>query len=313
MLQNMLIAAEQVAILYIIALVGVICDKLGWFTEPTAKKCTDLLFYVVTSAKILESFYTLEYSTEHLKGLFIAIGAGLIFHFVAALITAPFFNKQESDKAVVYKYACIYGNCGYMGLPLVDAVVGDEGVFYCSAFVIAFQIVTFTHGVWLVNKGKSENKAKFNPKSLILNPGVIPVIIGLPLFLFKVNLPKIVSSPISSLASMLSPLAMLIFGAYLSHTDFRSIRKNLGIFLVALIKLIVLPIIMLVSLKIIGLSGALAITLVIAAATPPANNTTMFAAKYDRDASLGSQIVAIVSLISIITLPVIIALADYYV
>ena len=142
-LQNILIAAEQVAILYIMAAIGVICDKTGIYTEKTGKKCTDLLFYVITPAKILESFFTLEYSTETVKGLFIAVGCGLMMHACAALAVSPLFNKSGSDQAAVYKFASVYGNCGYMGLPLVDAVVGKEGVFYCSAVIISFQIFNF--------------------------------------------------------------------------------------------------------------------------------------------------------------------------
>ena len=128
-LKNVFIAGEQVIIGYIMAAVGVIAAKTGVFTEKTAKKCTDLLFYVITPAKILESFFTLDYSKEHVKGLLIAVGCGLLMHAFAALITAPFFNKGDPYKSTVYKYAAIYGNCGYMGLPLVDAVVGGEGVF----------------------------------------------------------------------------------------------------------------------------------------------------------------------------------------
>ena len=165
-LQNILIAAEQVAILYIMAAIGVICDKTGIYSEQTGKKCTDLLFYVITPAKILESFFTLEYSTETVKGLFIAVGCGLMMHACAALAVSPLFKKSGSDQAAVYKFASVYGNCGYMGLPLVDAVVGKEGVFYCSAVIISFQIFNFTHGVWVMNRGKTEGKAKIDFKKL---------------------------------------------------------------------------------------------------------------------------------------------------
>ena len=309
----MLIAAEQVAILYIMAVIGIIADKTGIYTEKTGKACTDLLFYVITPAKILESFFTLEYSTEHLKGLFIAIGCGLLMHAIAAGVISAFFNKTKPEQSSVYKFAAIYGNCGYMGLPLVDAVVGSEGVFYCSAIIISFQIFNFTHGVYIMNKGKTEGKSSIDLKKLILNPGVLPVFVGLPVFILKYKLnfevPNLIMSPVSSISDMNSPLAMLIFGTYISNTDFRTIFSQWRILGVALFKLIAMPLAMLAALKLSGLTGALALTLVIASATPSANNTIMFSAKYDRDTSLASQPVAVVSLISIITLPVMIALA----
>lgn len=306
---NMLIAARQVIMLYIMAAVGAVADKTGVFPEKTAKKCTDLLFYVITPAKIIESFLNLEYSTSALAGLFIAIGFGLLIHLIGACGTIPLFNKINSDDSVVLKYACVYGNCGYMGLPLVDAVLGSEGVFYCSAVITAFQIFCFTHGVWLITKGKDETQS-FKLKNLILNPGVLPTIIGLPLFILKIKLPEIITSPISSIAALNSPLAMLIFGTYIANTSFKSIFRQWRIGTVALFKLIALPLVMLGLSKLIGLSGTLLTAIVLCAATPPANNTVMFSAKYDRNTALASQTVASVSLVSVLTLPVIIAFAQ---
>ncbi len=309
-LQNVLIASEQVAILYILVAVGAIADKIGIYTEKVAKSCTDLLFYIITPAVIIESFCSLEYNPETAKGLFIAMGCGFVLHIVSAGISSLVFNKCEKDKACIYKYSCAYGNCGYMALPLAGAVLGDEGVFYCSAVIISFQIFSFTHGIYTITKGKEGEKVKFNLKKLIVNPGVISVIIGLPLFLLSINLPTIIASPIGYIASLNTPVAMLIFGTYIANTDFKTIFKNWRIFAVALVKLIVLPLVLLGAFRLVGISGTLLVALSISAGAPTANNTVMFAAKYDRNTGLASQTVAIVSFISIITLPVMIALAQ---
>ncbi len=308
-LDNVLIAGEQVLILYVIVAIGFISDKVGFFTEKVAKSCTDLLFYVVTSAKIVESFYTLEYSPETAKKLFIALGCGLLLHLVSAGISTVVFNRCPKEKSCIFKYASAYGNCGYMALPLASAVLGDEGVFYCSAVIISFQMFTFTHGVYTINKG-SETAAKFEWKKLILNPGVLSVIVGLPIFLLSIDLPDIITEPVSYVASLNSPLAMLIFGTYIAHTNFKSIFKEWRILGVAAIKLLILPAIMLGALHLIGINGTLLVALIISASAPPATNTAIFAAKYDRDTGLASQTVAAVSFISILTMPVMIAAAQ---
>ncbi len=308
-LDNVLIAGEQVLILYVIVAIGFISDKVGFFTEKVAKSCTDLLFYVVTSAKIVESFYTLEYSPETAKKLFIALGCGLLLHLVSAGISTLVFNKCPKEKSCIFKYASAYGNCGYMALPLASAVLGDEGVFYCSAVIISFQMFTFTHGVYTINKG-SETATKFEWKKLILNPGVLSVIVGLPIFLLSIDLPEIITEPVSYVASLNSPLAMLIFGTYIAHTNFRTIFKEWRILGVAAIKLLILPAIMLGALHLIGINGTLLVALIISASAPPATNTAIFAAKYDRDTALASQTVAAVSFMSILTMPVMIAAAQ---
>ena len=305
-----MIAAEQVAILYVLVAVGAIADKIGIYTEKVAKSCTDLLFYIITPAVIIESFYSLEYNPETAKSLFVAIGCGFVLHIVSACISSLVFNKCDIDQGCIYKYSCAYGNCGYMALPLANAVLGDEGVFYCSAVIISFQIFSFTHGIHTITKGKQGEKVKFDVKKLILNPGVISVIIGLPIFLLSLKLPEIISSPINYIASLNTPVAMLIFGTYIANTNFRSIFKNWRIFAVALVKLIILPLLLLSAFRLVGITGSLLVALSISAGAPTANNTVMFAAKYDRNTGLASQTVAVVSFISIITLPVMIALAQ---
>ena len=309
-LQNVLIASEQVAILYVLVAVGAICDKIGIYTEKIAKSCTDLLFYVITPAVIIQSFCTLEYNPETAKGLFVAMACGFILHIVSALISTVVFNKCNIDEGCIYKYSCAYGNCGYMALPLAGAVLGEEGVFYCSAVIVAFNVFSFTHGIYTITKGKGGEKVKFDFKKLFFNPGVISVVIGLPLFLLSVNLPDVISSPLNYVASLNTPVAMLIFGTYIANTNFKSIFKNWRIFAVALVKLIILPLLLMAGVRLAGITGTLLAALSISAGAPTANNTVMFAAKYDRNIGLASQTVAVVSFISIITLPVMIALAQ---
>ena len=309
-LQNVLTASEQVAILYVLVAVGAIADKIGIYTEKVAKSCTDLLFYIITPAVIIQSFCTLEYNPQTAKSLFIAILCGFILHIVSGAISSLVFNKTNKDEACIYKYSCAYGNCGYMALPLAQAVLGEEGVFYCSAVIISFQIFSFTHGIYTITKGMDGEKVKFDLKKLIVNPGVISVIVGLPLFLLSVKLPVIINSPLNYIASLNTPVAMLIFGTYIANTNFKSIFKNWRIFAVALVKLIILPLVLMAGFRLAGITGTLLAALSISAGAPTANNTVMFAAKYDRNTGLASQTVAVVSFISIITLPVMIALAQ---
>lgn len=299
----MQIAAQQVGILYIIVLVGVICDKLGLFTEKTGKACTDLLFYIITPAVIINSFITQEFTKESATKLLIAVGCGFLLHLIAIAINTPLFSKGNRDENCVYKYAAIYGNVGYMTLPLTQAILGDEGVFYCAGVVMAFNVVAFTHGVYMMDSSKS----KFDFKKLVLNPGVISVIIGLPIYLLKINLPELVSKPIDYIASTQTPVAMLIFGTFLANTKIKDIFRHKKMFLVALSKLIVLPAVMFLIYRLMGLSGTLLVALCISSCAPSANNTVMFAAKYDKDTGLASQVVAAVSFMSVITMPLIIA------
>lgn len=306
-LQNMQTAAQQVFILYIIVAVGFICDRLNLFTEKTARACNDLMFYIVTPCVIVGSFLNTEFTPETGKSFAVALACSFLAHFVGIILATPFFNKKGDENNPVYKFAAIYGNVGYMALPLANAVLGAKGVFYCSGGVIALNTIAFTHGIWLMNKGKD---IKFDLKKLILNPGVISVLIGLPLFLFSVELPTLINTPISYISNLNTPLAMLIFGTYISKTELKTILKIPQQYIVLAIRLFAVPLIMLGICKILSLDTVLTTACMISSAAPSANNTVMFAAKYNKDTGTASKVVAFTSFVSIITLPIMIAISQ---
>ena len=303
---NMKTAATQVGVLFIMAAVGFVCCKVKIYSDKTAKATTDLLFYVIIPCLIVESFIDMEYSSEMLKKFLISLALGFATHFIAILINLPFFSKKKDINNAIYKFGSIYGNVGFMALPLANAILGAEGVFYCASGVIAFNVISFTHGVAVMSK---EEKG-FDFKRLILNPGVLSVVVGMPLFLLQVKLPTIIVQPISGIAALNTPIAMIIFGTFLAKTDLKTMFTDKKIYLVALMKLLVLPLIVLAAYKLCGVTGTLLTACTITASVPSANNTTMFAAKFGHDASLASKTVSLTSIMSILTLPVIIAIAQ---
>ena len=297
-LSDVATAAKQVFILYVLVLLGFICDRTKIYTEKAARLTNDLLFYIVTPAIIIQSFSSVEMSGENVRGMLMSFLGGTILHVVAIVICIPFWRRTDKNLSCIYKYAAIYGNVGYMALPLAEAELGAEGVFFCSGVLIPFNIFAFTHGIYLMS-GESAKKTGFNPKWLILNPGVVSVLLGLPLFFFNIRLP-----------SLNTPLAMIMFGTYLSKTNLKTMFLKKDTYLVSFLKLIALPAVILAVLKLMGVKGTLLTALIISASAPSANNTVMFAAKYGKDSAAASQVVAVASLLSIITMPLFIALSQ---
>ena len=303
--EYMLAAFWQVAILAVMVGVGYACDKIGLFTEKTAKACNDLLFYIITPAVIVNSFLNVEFTKENGFSYLIFFGIIVVFHMVGMLVTAPLFRGAGEHRAI-FQYASMFGNMGYMGLPLAKAVAGDIGVFYCSAAVVVFNMFAFTHGIRLMDK----ESGKMQLKKLLINPGTIGIVIGLPLFLLNVKLPAVFATPIASLGSMNTPLAMLMFGTYLANTDLPAMFRQKENYGVALIKLVALPLVSMLVLRICGVQGPMLVTAAVCCGAPTANNTAMFAAKYNRDTGIASKVSGLVSILSIITLSACIALAD---
>ena len=307
-LTNACAAAKQVGILYVLVAIGFIAEKTNVFSRDTAKKTNNLLFCIVTPFVIINSFLSMEYTAEKAKGLALAVLFAFLVQFSSLIVNIPFFNNLPPDDACVYKFASIYGNVGYMALPLAGAILGEQGVFYCCAGLIAHNVMAFTHGVWLMNK--SSGGKKFELKNIIINPGVISVIIGLPLFIFSVKLPDIIQTPIDYIASLNTPLAMLILGTYIANADLKTLFSVKEQYISALIKLILNPAVMLILFKLLKIDPIIAASCTVSASAPSANNSVMFAAIYDKDTEKASKNVAFSDLISIITMPLMIAAAQ---
>ncbi len=305
-LENLITAATNVGVLYIIVAVGYICDKFGVYTEETARKTVNFLLYFVASCTLINSFIKIEATPDTVGKFFTAFAVSIATHAIAILINILTFRNKQNERNAVYKFASIYGNVAFMALPLAQAVLGDEGVLYCAGGAVVFNLFTFTHGVKLMGK----EGTKLSAKKLLINPGVIAVVIGLPIFLSGIELPYIITRPVEMLADLNTPVAMLVFGTYLSRTDLKSMLFDKKVYAVALMKLIVLPMICMGIYYLFGLSGTLLTAVIITASVPSANNTFMFASVYGRDTATASKTVALVSFLSILTMPVIIAITQ---
>lgn len=305
-IENLKTIALQVVILYLIAGVGFIADKTGVFTKDSSKKVIDLLFNIILPIAIIHTFMNMEYTAEHIKGLFIAFicaAATHLFGIAAAIIC--FGKKYSRLECGIYRYAAVLSNAAFLALPLAKSVIGDEGVFYCAVYVGMFNIIAFTYGIFEI----SGHKAKIDLKKIILNPGSISVIIGVPLFLLQLKVPYVISYPMEIVGNINSPLAMIVFGTFLANANYKNIIIKKELYLVSFLRLVLIPVCMLGIFRLCGVRGDLLVAMIISASAPTATNTAMYAAKYDNDAALGSEIAAQSSVLSVITMPVVVALA----
>lgn len=309
-LSNMYTVFIQVLTLAVMIAVGFAGHKLSVFTETAARMCNNLLFYIITPCVIIGSFMNVDFTPRNAGGFFISFGCAAALHIVGMIFTLFLFKRCDKDRGAVFRYACMYSNMGYMGLPLARAVMeavgrdGDMGVFYCSAAVTCFNIFAFTHGVFIM----SGDGKKFDLKKLILNPGTLSVLIGLPLFIFDITLPSVITTPISSIGSMNTPLAMIMLGTYLANADIKDALREKNVYFTAFLKLLAFPLSLILLFSLIGVRGDILIVASVFVSAPTATNTAMFAAKYDKDTALASQVCGFSTLLSILTMPLCVAL-----
>ncbi len=297
--------AQQVAILFLLMLVGTALAKLKWLSEVGAKEITKLLLTFVAVCIIVHSFLTVENTPGKLGEMGIAALASVLSVAVGAVFALPLFRHKPSAQRSVLQFGTSFSNCGFMGLPLVNALLGADGVFLVSVFVAVFQVLVWTYGILLYRR----EGERLSVKKALLNPGVIAVVIGLPFFLFGWSVPTMIGSTIESLSKLNTPLAMIVTGFYLAQADLRPRKGDGPIWSVIALRLLVAPCVTFGILYLLGVRGLPLVACMVPICAPCASNTTLFAVTFEADKELSSRMVTQCTLLSILTMPVLISLA----
>lgn len=339
----------QVAILFIMMLVGVVMSKLGKITSTGAKEMTDLLLTVVTVAVIVKAFATVEFSPDKIREMGLAALALVVVTAVGGALSAAAFCKSSDNARPVLRFGSIFSNCGFMGIPVTQAVFGDDGVFVVSIYMAVFQISAWTYGVYIYTRKTRKNKsfksaelpldngsaepcaahpscekptvirkndynegsAKPPLKGIFLNAGVIGVAIGLIIFFLQIKLPDIIMTPISSIAAINTPLAMVVTGQLLCGISLKPCREDIGIIAACALRLLVIPLCSLGILWLLGIKGLPLAACSVPMCAPAATYTVMFAKRYNANGELASRLMSICTLLSIFTMPVVISVARF--
>lgn len=299
--------AIQVLIIFVLISVGFILTKTKIINDKGVKQLTDILLIAVTPCVIIKA-YQREFHAELLKGLLLAMLASVIIHIIASVVSVLFFRKENTVKYRVSRFAVICSNCGFMAIPLLSAALGNDGVFYGSAYLVVFTLFYWTYGVYICTE---DVKKCFSFRAIVFNPGVIGVIIGLVLFFAQIELPYVLSESVSYMASLNTPLAMLILGSFLEKVDIKNAVKNIGLYCVCFLRLILIPFISILVLWFLKIDTEIAKTVLICAACPVATVTSLFAAKFELDSIYASETVAVSTVLSIITIPLTIIVSSY--
>lgn len=299
-----LLSGKQVIAVLVIMIFGVICSKTKILDRDINKRLTDLLLNIVSPAVFLLS-YQREYDARYARNLLIAFALSLCAILISCAVAYLLFRKKPGD--VRYRsdrFGTIYGNVGFMGIPLVQGVFGSEGVFYLTAFITAFNLAVWTHGVICMS-------GQFDVKSLkkgLLTPSLISIFIGIIMFFCRIRLPEILLTPIDYVASLNTGLAMIIAGVSLANTDIKGLVKNARVFLVCAARLIICPVIFALVLKLFPLDPLLHGTMLIASACPCAAMLFMFAYRYGGDDLYGTQIFTASTILCAATIPLVMLL-----
>ncbi len=288
----------KVAVIMILIVVGYFVTKRGVFTERGASEVTTLLIKLVTPCVIVNSFLG-NTGTLGAYELLMAMALPALWMGAALGISLLAFRGEPPERQKVLRFSVLFSNTGFMGIPLVQGIVGDAGVIYASFGVVVFNILCWTYGYSMMSGG-----AKLNLKTILLNPGIVGLVFGLPIYFLRLELPGIIAEPVGYLADLNTPLAMLVVGSYIAKVVLHSFISDFSVYKASFLRLLVCPAVFLGMLLFLRPSGDLFLSNMIQASAPVAANSVLFAVQFKRDSALASKLVAVSTVLSILTIPV---------
>ena len=292
---------QQILQLFIMIFFGFLLVKSHTLTTDDSKIISMIVLFVASPCAILTSF-AIEFTPDKLIGLGLSFLGALIVHLIYIPLTQ--FLGKIFGLAPIEKATVIYSNSGNLIIPLVGAILGNEWVLYTSGYMVIQTILLWTHAKSLVC-----NERNYDLKKIILNINVIAIILGICMFLFQIKPPALILSPFSTVGGMLGPLAMIVIGMLIGEMNFKNIFSEKRTYLIALMRLIIYPIIIIAVFKLSGLTmltndaGQIFLITILAASAPAAATITQFAQLYNKHPGYASVMNIMTVIFSAVTMP----------
>lgn len=296
---------QQLIIMFIYMFIGYVLFKTDKLTEEGTKDLGTLLIWLIMPALIINNF-CVAYSTKKLFQLILSTVLALL-----ALILSMLISKLVYKKSPVDSFSSTFSNAGFMGIPLVTATLGADAVFYVTGFLALMNVLQQTYGVKIL-RANGATQYKVSLKNLLLHPLIISPLIGLVIFCSGLggHLPTVIGTSIDGIASMTSPLAMLVLGTYLAQTNLIEPFTSIPLYKQSIVRLLLIPFITVLVFYFLPVDNTIKLAVTISASAPVATTTSIYAHQHEQDYTYAGQTIALSTLLSVITLPCVVLIAN---
>ena len=293
---------KQNVIMLVYLVIGFWLYKRKMVTKTGSAEIGKLLLNVIMPVAIVKS-YIRDYSGELRAQLGVSFLLSLLSLVLAILISSLFFNK---DKAV-RRFGAAFSNAGFIGIPLIQATLGDHAVFYVASFVALLNILQWTYGVYQMTRDR--NAVSF--AKIRTNPIVISFLIGLLLFFLPVKVPDAAMGVLGTIAAMNGPLAMIVLGTYLAQIRLTDLFTDKQTYLCTAVRLLVIPAATMLMLCLVPEKySEIRMAILLVASAPVGSNVGIFAQLYNKEYKDAVKDVCLSTIAGILTMPVVLGVAN---
>lgn len=292
----------QIIKMFVMIVVGYILYKKKVITDEATAVLSNLLLMVATPCTLITSFNQ-PFSSEKLINLGYAVILSVFTYLFFIGLAGLLYKKDQREE----RFSIVFSNAGFMGIPLVTGLLGIESVFYLSVYIVCFYLFGWTYGIVTM----SHDKSLASIKKLVKNPCIWAVVVGLVIFISPMKPFAPIMESISMMGNLNTPLAMIVLGCYLGRCRLQEIFMDKRIYLVSFYRLILAPLCLLFIFKYLPIQlDQIKMIIFIAASAPVGALLPMFAQIVNRDTNYGAEIVSLSTILSLISLPFMLMIAQ---
>lgn len=287
----------------LILILGFCLGKWKMISNGTNKELTNLLLTVFMPASLFVAFPS-EYDESSMNLFFSGLVGGVLVMTMLIILSKIIFNKYWLKGGLRFEsqFALIFNNATFLGYPIVVTTFGPSGIIAYCGFIIAFNIALFSYGIWLFEHKITTKLIK----SIITNPNIIAVLLGMILFLAGLKLPSFIYDAVGFVGNATTPLSIICIGFMLSRANFKALTKKWRLGLTALIQLIIGPVATYTLLTVLNFPAEVVNVCTLIQALPTATSLGLFATKYGGNNIEASELVTISTVLSVVTMPIMI-------
>ena len=307
---NFTTVAAQMLILFAMMAFGYILYKLKYMPDNLCDGLSWLVIHVFNPFLIITSIQgkTLADSGSVFWQNLILVFAYYIGLFILGFVFVLLLKTDKSETPV-YRLMTMLSNCGFMGIPVVSSLLGPGYVIYVAIYLLFYNIIIYTYGIYLLKKTSGTNTEKKSLsdtlKPLFFNPGIIACVIAMVLFFAGINLPKSVWDLCGYLSSPCVPLSMMLIGCSLASQHLVDLIKDVKMIVFTVLRCLALPIACAFLIRIIPFDRTILQIFIIMLAMPVGSMTVLVVSEYKGNTACASSGVALSTLLSILTIPIV--------
>ena len=208
---------------------GVLSDKgLDWIARVVMKLSLPTMIFVNVVSQVDRVALV-----KSLSIIGLAVTASTLLYGLGVVLTKLF--HVEGDRAQIYRAMTMFGNVGFMGIPIITSIFQERGMLYVSVFTIVDQLAMWTVGVKLTSPS---GKGKFDPKKLI-NPATVAIALAIFFVLTGLKLPGVLQTGFQNIGATATPLAMIYLGGVFACMDICKYVKQMELYGIVICKMLI--------------------------------------------------------------------------